>query len=57
MSMSDSAKAKARMDRLTERYNREYREGKWSTNRRLAGQCEDAYDEWVEACLREKVTA
>ena len=32
---------------IADRYNREYREGRWSTNRELAGQCEDAYDRMV----------
>ena len=29
-------------DTLVARYNREYRAGKWTTNRTLAGKCEDA---------------
>ena len=37
--------AKERNRVLTERYNREYRAGKWTTNRELAGQCEDAYSD------------
>ena len=33
---------------LVDRYNREYREGLWSTNRTLASQCEDAYDAMIK---------
>ncbi len=36
-------KALKRNSLLTDRYNREYMAGKWSTNRPLAGACEDAY--------------
>lgn len=41
--------AKERNRVLTERYNREYKAGKWSTNRPLAGRCEDAYSEEYRA--------
>lgn len=41
--------AKAKHDRLVDRYNREYRAGKWSTNRPLASKCENAYDEMWRA--------
>ena len=41
--------AKERNRVLTERYNREYKAGKWSTNRPLAGKCEDAYSEEYRA--------
>lgn len=41
--------AKERNRVLTERYNREYRAGKWTTNRELAGKCEDAYSEEYRA--------
>lgn len=44
--------AQKRSDRLAARYNREYAAGKWSTNRRLAGQCEEAYSE-AERAKRE----
>ena len=42
-----AAEARARHDRIVARYNREYRAGKWTTNRALAGAAEDAYDEMV----------
>lgn len=42
-------KASAKHDRLVARYNREYRAGKWSTNRPLASACEDAYTAMVNA--------
>jgi hypothetical protein len=41
--------AKSKHDTLVARYNKEYREGKWSTNRELASKCEDAYSEVVWA--------
>lgn len=41
--------ARRRYHTLTSRYNREYREGKWTTNRTLAGQCENAYDALTRA--------
>lgn len=47
--MTTYAQAKARHDALVERYNREYREGRWTTNRELAAQCEDAYDRMIAA--------
>ena len=37
-------KAQATFDRITERYNREYMAGLWSTNRPLAAASENAYD-------------
>ena len=47
--MSEYEKAKAHYWALVNRYNREYRAGKWSTNRALAGQCENAYDAMIRA--------
>ncbi len=54
---TEYAAAKDRHDRLVERYNREYREGRWSTNRDLAGKCEDAYDVMVRAAIAAGVSA
>lgn len=42
-------KAKAHHDALVARYNSEWRERKWDTNRPLAGACEDAYSAMVRA--------
>jgi hypothetical protein len=53
--MSDYEKAKAKHDKLVARYNREYLEGRWSTNRPLAGKCENAYAEMIEAAEREGI--
>jgi hypothetical protein len=53
--MSDYEKAKAKHDKLVARYNREYLEGRWSTNRPLAGKCENAYSEMIEAAEREGI--
>ena len=53
--MTDYEKAKAKHDRSVARYNREYREGRWSTNRPLAGKCENAYDEMIRAAEREGI--
>lgn len=53
--MSDYEKAKAKHDRLVARYNREYREGRWSTNRPLASKCENAYSEMIRAAEREGI--
>ena len=36
-------------DTLVARYNSEYRAGKWTTNRTLAGKCEDAQSAMWEA--------
>ena len=41
--------ARRRYHTLTSRYNREYHEGKWTTNRTLAGHCENAYDALTRA--------
>ena len=43
--------ATARHDALVARYNREWRARRWSTNRELAGQAEDAYDALTRARL------
>ena len=53
--MTDYEKAKAKHDRLVARYNREYREGRWSTNRPLASKCESAYDEMIRAAEMEGI--
>lgn len=52
-------RAHARYWRLVDRYNREYRAGRWTTNRPLAGACENAYDVMVRAeiALREATGA
>ena len=47
--VSEYEKAKAHYWALVNRYNREYRAGKWTTNRTLAGQVEDAYDVMIRA--------
>ena len=49
--ITEYEKAKARHDRLVARYNREYREGRWSTNRPLASKCENAYDDMIRAAI------
>lgn len=41
--------AQIRNAQLTARYNSEYRAGKWTTNREMAGRCEDAYSEEYRA--------
>lgn len=47
--MTEYEKAEARYWSLVNRYNREWREGRWSTNRELAGACENAYDAMMRA--------
>ncbi len=46
--------AKERYEKLGARYDREYTEGLWTTNRRLAAECEDAYSAMHEARRREE---
>lgn len=53
--MTDLDKATATYWRLVDRYNREYRAGKWSTNRPLASKCENAYSECVRLAQLEGV--
>lgn len=43
--------AKAKHDTLVAKYNSEYRAGKWTTNRPLAGKCEDAQSVMWEALV------
>ena len=47
--MTEADKATARYWSLVNRYNKEWREGRWFTNRELAGACEDAYDAMIRA--------
>lgn len=47
--MSRREQAEKKYRTLLERYNREYREGRWTTNRPLAGKVEDAWSAVIEA--------
>ena len=47
--MTDLQRLIDRFWAITDRYNRDYREGRWDTNRELAGASEDAYSAAIAA--------
>ena len=53
--MTTYAEARRTWEKHTERYNREYRAGLWSTNRPLASKCENAYSAMIEAAEAEGI--
>ena len=53
--MTTYAEARRTWEKHTERYNREYRAGLWSTNRPLASKCENAYSAMIEAAQAEGI--
>lgn len=53
--MSEAERLRLKYETLVERYNREYRAGRWSTNRPLASKCEDAYSAWQDAVKLEEL--